>query len=169
MFHWTRRMPYWRTWSFLAKQIFLTKTIKRLKNVYSSKWNFTKNFLWSRGFCFCHPCWKLLPQIRNFFILNQKKMSNLFFFRKNNFVSKIFSGHMECGVDNSFKNTSPRSRQFVAHCPKVKKFWFVPKFFPRSAPFCWTRRKPSWFVQFFFWSFCGRKVCWLDTSGVSVF
>ena len=76
---------------------------------------------------------------------------------------------MECGVDNSFKNTSPRNRQFVAHCPKVKKFWFVPKFFPRSAPFCWTRRKPSWFVQFFFWSFCGREVCWLDTAGVSVF
>ena len=54
-------------------------------------------------------------------------MSTLFFFlEKNTFVPKLFSGHMECGVDNSFKNTSPRNRQFLAHCPKVKKFWFVP-------------------------------------------
>ena len=91
MFHWTRRMPYWRTWSFLAKQIFLTKTIRRFKVVFSSKRSFTKIFLWSREFCLWHPCWKLLPQIRSFFIINQKKMSNLLFFRKKTLLSQSIS------------------------------------------------------------------------------
>ena len=157
-------MPNWRTWSFLAKQIFLIKSIKKLKVVYSSKWSFTKNFLWSREFCFWHPCWKLLSQIRKFFILNQKKCQT-FFLKKNTFVSNNFSGRMECGVDNSAKNVSPRNRQLLADCPKVKKFWFLPKLFPRSASLRWTRRKPSWLVQFFFWSFCGREGCRLDTAG----
>ena len=76
---------------------------------------------------------------------------------------------MECGVDNSGKKVSPRNRQLLAHFPKVKEFWFLPKLFPGSAPLCWTRRKPSWFVQFFFWSFCGREGCRLDAAGVSVF
>ena len=34
MFEWTRRMPYWRTLSFFANQIFLGKTIKRCKVVF---------------------------------------------------------------------------------------------------------------------------------------
>ena len=91
MFHWTRRMPYWRTWSFLAKQIFLTKTIRRFKVVFSSKRSFTKIFLWSREFCLWHPCWKLLPQIRSFFIINQKKMSNLLFLEKKTLLSQSIS------------------------------------------------------------------------------
>ena len=28
---------------------------------------------------------------------------------------------------------------------------------------------PAWFVQFLFWSFCGREVCGLDNAGGSVF
>ena len=90
MFHWTRRMPYWRSLSFFANQTFLRKTIKRHKVVSSSKRSFTKKFLWSRGFCFWHPCWKLLPQIRNFFIQKQKRMSNIFFWR-NTLLSQNFS------------------------------------------------------------------------------
>ena len=102
--------------------------------------------------------------------LKIRKDSQTFFFGEINlFVSKLFSGHMECGVDNSAKSFSPWNRQLLAHCPKVKKFWFVPKLFPRSAPLCWTRRKPSWFVQFLFWSFCGPEGCGVDTAGVSVF
>ena len=55
-------------------------------------------------------------------------MSNLLFWGKNPFVRKYFTGHMECGNDNSFKNVSPRNPQFLAHCPKVKKIWFLPNF-----------------------------------------
>ena len=130
MFQWTRRMPYWQTLTFFANQIFLRKTIRRYKVVSSSKWSFTKKFPWSHGFCFGHPCRNLLPQIRNFFIKNQKNSQTYFFGEKNPFVSKLFSGHMECGVDNSAKIFSPRNRQLLADCPKVKKFWFVPNYFP---------------------------------------
>ena len=92
MFHWTRRMPYWRTWSFLANQNFLRKTIKRYKVVPFSKERFTKNFLWSRGISFWHACRKFLPQIWNFIIQNQKRMSNIFIFLgKKTLFSKIFS------------------------------------------------------------------------------
>ena len=145
MFHWTRRMPNSRTWSFLANQSFLRKTIKRSKVVSSSNSSLTKKFLWSRGFCFEHPCRKRLPQIRNFFLQNQKRMSNLLFLgEKNPFVSKPLSGPIKCGVHNSANIVSPRSRQIIAPCPKVKKFWFLAKSSPRSAQLCCIRRKPSW-------------------------
>ena len=98
-----------------------------------------------------------------------RKECQTYFKTKNKFVSKLFSGHMECCVDNSAKNNSPGNRQLLAHCPKIKKFCFLPKLFPRSAPLGCTRRKPSWFVQFFFRSFCGREGCRLDAAGVSVF
>ena len=94
----------------------------------------------------------------------RKDSQTYFFGEKNPFVSKLFAGHMECGVDNSAKIFSPRNRQLLADCPKFKKFWFVPKLFPRSAPIRWTRRKPSWLVQFFFWSFCRREGWKLDTA-----
>ena len=69
-------------------------------------------------FVFDTLCWKLLPQIRNFSIRKQKRMSNILFFEKNPFVAKIFSAeHMECGVNNSAKNLSPTNHHFSAHCP----------------------------------------------------
>ena len=154
---------------FLQIRFSSEKPSKDIKLYLPPNKDLPKKFLWSRGFCFGHPCRKLLPQIRNFFILNQKRMSEIFFSEKNPFVSKHFSGDMECGVDNSGKKVSPRNRQLLAHFPKVKEFWFLPKLFPGSAPLCWTRRKPSWFVQFFFWSFCGPEGCRLDAAGVSVF
>ena len=113
---------------------------------------------------FLTPLLKTSATNPEFLHSKSEKMSNLFF-KKNTFVSKHFSGHMECGVDNSAKNVSPRNRQLLADWPKFKKFWFLPKLIPRSAPLRWTRRKPSWFVQFFFWSFCGREGCRLDTAG----
>ena len=78
---------------------------------------------------FCHKSGFFSLKIR-------KTVKHIFFGEKNPFVSKLFSGHMECGVDNSAKFFSPRNRQLLADCPKVKKFWFVPNYFPevlRSA------------------------------------
>ena len=62
----------------------------------------------------------------NFILPETQK--NLYVLEKNPFASKLFAGQMECGVDNSFKNVSPRNRQLLAHCPKVKKNWFLPNF-----------------------------------------
>ena len=90
MFHWTRRVPYWRTWSFLANQNLVRKPIKRYKVVSSPKERFTKKVLWLGGLCFWHLCRKLLPQIRNFFIQKQKRMSNIFFWKKT-LLSQSFS------------------------------------------------------------------------------
>ena len=90
MFHWTRRVPYWRICSFLANLSFLRKTNTKYKVVTPSKKNSIKFFLWSHGFCFWHQCRKLLPQIWNFFIQNQKRMSNLFFLEKKPFCLKSF-------------------------------------------------------------------------------
>ena len=130
MFRWTLRKPYWRTWSFLAKQIFLTKTIKRFKVVYFSQKNFTKNFLWSREFCFWHPCWKLLPQIRKFFILNQKKMSNLFFFRKKTLLSQSFSLHIWNAVlTTPLKMFRQETGNFSLIAQKSKIFGFCQNYF----------------------------------------
>ena len=49
-------------------------------------------------FVFDPPCWKLLPQIRNFFIQNQKRMSNLILFTKKHFCLKAFlwTNDMRC-------------------------------------------------------------------------
>ena len=119
---------------FLANQIFLRKTMKRSKVVSSSEESFFKMFLWWRGFCCWHPSWELLPKIWIFFIQIREKKTSFCFFRKQNFVTKCFSGHMECGVDNSAKEISSRNQQLFAYSLKVKKFCFLPKFFPRTAP-----------------------------------
>ena len=100
------------------KSGFLRKTITKYKVLPPSKEFLIKFFLWSHGLCFWHHCWKLLPQIWNFFSQNQKRLTNLFFFsEKNPFVSNPFSGLMECGVNNSAKNLSPTNQHFFAHCP----------------------------------------------------
>ena len=58
----------------------------------------------------------------------EKNVKLTFFGGKNPFVSKPLSGPLKCGVDNSAKIVSPRSRQIIAPCPKVKKIWFLPNF-----------------------------------------
>ena len=171
MFHWTRRMPYWRTWSFLANQNFLRKTIKRYKVVPSSKERFTKNFLWSRGLCFWHPCRKFLPQIWNFIIQNQKRISNIFIvlekkpFSLKSFLCRTYG--MRCWqLHSKFFDKKPA---LLRSLPISQKCIVSAKFFPQSVALQRTRRMPSWFVQFFFWSCCGRISCGLDTAGGSGF
>ena len=58
----------------------------------------------------------------------RKECQTYFFWGKNPFVSEPLSGPIKCGVDNSAKIVSPRSRQIIAPCPKVKKIWFLPNF-----------------------------------------
>ena len=165
MFHWTRRMPYWRNLSFFANQIFLRTTINRHKVVSSSKESFTKKFLWSRGFCFWHPCWKLLPQIRNFFIQKQKRMSNIFFWKKTH-LSQSFS---LLNIWNSVLTTPLKTFcqqntvfSFIAH--KSNSFGYCQIFSPemlRSVGH--VESLPG--STSFFWSFCGLECCGLDTTG----
>ena len=48
----------------------------------------------------------------------RKECQTNFFWKKNPFVSKLFSAeHMECGVGNSAENFLPRNQHFFAHCP----------------------------------------------------
>ena len=124
-------------------------------------------FFWSRHFRFGHPCRKLLPKIRNFFLQNQQTVSSFCFFSKKKFVPECFSGHMECEVDNTAKTVLPRNWLFLAYCPKVKMFWFQPFFFLEM--FRWTRRMHSWFVQLFFWKICGHVDYGFDKLGGDLF
>ena len=48
---------------------------------------------------------------------SRQECQTYFFFKKNPFVSKLFSELMECGVNNSAKNLSPTKHHFFAHCP----------------------------------------------------
>ena len=159
MFHWTRRMPYWRTWSFLANQSFLGKTITKYKVIPPSEKIFIKFFFWSHGFCFWHPCWKLLPQIRNFFILNQKKNVKLIFFKKH-FCLKAFLWIYGQRCWQLRFNCFGKKPAIFHSLPISQTDLVSAKFSPLSAPLRWTGRKPSWFVQFFFEVFADAKVAY---------
>ena len=116
VFHWTRRIPYWRTCSFLANQSFLRKAIIKYKVVPPSTVIFIKFFLWSHWFCFWHLCENFCHKsgISSFKI---RKECQTCFSQKNPFFSKLFSGLTECGVNNSAKNLSLTNQLFFAHCP----------------------------------------------------
>ena len=159
MFHWTRRMPYWRNLSFFANQIFLRTTINRHKVVSSSKESFTKKFLWSRGFCFWHPCWKLLPQIRNFFIQKQKRMSNTFFWKKT-LLSQSFSllNIWNAVLTTPLKTFRQQNTIFSLIAHKSKSFGDC-QIFPRNVRHRRTRRMPTWFVHFFL-KFLWTRMLW---------
>ena len=135
MFRWTRKMPIWGTWSFLASHIFPGKTIKGFKVVSSPR---KKNFQ-NAPLITKIPVWTPLsksfaktPEILPSQSTNRVKL--IFFSKVKSFVPECFCGHRECENDNTAKTVLPRNRHFLAHCPKVEMFWFQPKFFPRNVP-----------------------------------
>ena len=77
------------SWVFLQIRLSSEKPSKDIK-LYLPPDKVLPKAFWSRGFCFGHPCWKLLPQIRKFFIKNQKRMSNLIFLGKKPVCLKDF-------------------------------------------------------------------------------
>ena len=118
MFHWTRRMPYWRTLSFFLQirlsserpskdiRLYLPPN-KLLPKSSSGHVDFVFDTLVEN---FCHK-----SGISSFKI---RKECQTYFFGKKPFVSKFFSAeHMECGVNNSAKSISPTKHHFFAHCP----------------------------------------------------
>ena len=48
---------------------------------------------------------------------SEKNAKLVYLLEKKPFVSKLFSGHIEWGVDNTAKNLSPTNQPFFAHCP----------------------------------------------------
>ena len=146
-FRWTPRMPSWRTWSFLANQCFLGKTMEKYKIVASSEEVFFKMFFRSLKFRFPLPSWKRLPTsgISPFKI--SKQSQNYFVWTKL-FVSKCFSGNMECCFDKSAKIVSPRNRNFSLLFQKAENCGLWQNFLLNM--FLCTRRMPSWFLQISF-------------------
>ena len=138
---WSRRMPIWGTWIFLASQNFLGKTNKRYKSVSSSRKSFFEMFLSSRRFRFGHPCRKLLPKIQKFFLEKQQTDSNLCFLSKKNVLSQSVS----LDTWNAKLTTLPKLfRQetvfFLLIAQRSKCFGFSENFFLEM--FRWTRRIP---------------------------
>ena len=135
-FRWRPRMPSWRNWSFTANRNFLGKTKEINKIVSSFKEFFLKKFYWSRRFQFWHPCRKQLPTSgTSLFRISKQSQKNVFFWRKKNILSQSVSlDRWNAVLTNLLKNVSPRKRLFLAHCPKVEKFWFPPEFLLRKVP-----------------------------------
>ena len=125
-------------------------------------------FPWSRGFCFGHPCRKLLPQIRNFFIENQKRQSNLFFGEKNRLSQSFSLDIWNAVLTTPLKIFRQETGNFSLIAQKSNCFGLCQNYFLevlRSAGH--VENIPG--SSIFFWSFCGREGCGFDTTGVSVF
>ena len=90
-----------------------------------------------------------------------------FFFEKKPFVSECFSGYTECGVDNSDKVFRHEAGFFLLLAQGSKCFGFSQIFFLEMLR--WTSRMHSWFVQFFFWKFCGHVDYGFDKLGGDFF
>ena len=151
-------------WVFLQIRFSSEKPSKDIKLYLPPNKVLPKKFLWSRGFCFWHPCWKLLPQIRNFFIQKQKRMSNIFFWKRT-LLSQSFSllNIWNAVLTTPLETFRQQNISFSLIAHKSKSFGDC-QIFPRNVRHRRTRRMPSWLDQFF-WSFCGRECCGLDTTG----
>ena len=69
---------------------------------------------------FLTPLLKTSATNPEFLHSKSEKMSNIFL-KKNTFVSKHFSGHMECGVDNSAKKSFAKKPAISRWLPKIQK------------------------------------------------
>ena len=85
-------------------------------------------------------------------------MSNLFVFRKKHFCLKAFFWKYGKGCWQLRLKCFGRKPAIFHSLPISQKDLVSAKFFPRNAPLRWTRRKTSWFVQFFFEVFADGKV-----------
>ena len=87
------------------------------------------------------------------------------FLEKNPFVSKFFSAeHMECGVKTPLKTFRQQNISFSLIAHKSNSFGYCQIFSPEML-------RSVGHVEIlpgstsFFWSFCGRECCGLDTTG----
>ena len=129
---------------FLQIRVSSGKPPQNIKLYLLPKKFFIQIFFWSHGFCFWHPCWKLLPSIRNFFIQNQKRQSNLLFWGKELVCLKAFL--WTCGMrcwQLRLKWFGKKSAIFHS-LPISQKDLVSANVFPRNAPLHWTRRMPYW-------------------------
>ena len=130
MFRWTRRMPIWGTWSFLASQNFQRKTLKRYKVVPSPRKTSSKMLTCSRKIRFGEPCWKLLQKsaISSFKV---SKQSQIYVFPlEKNLLSQSVSLDTRNAVLTTPLKTFAMKPAFSCSLPM---FWFQPKFFPGNV------------------------------------
>ena len=88
----------------------------------------------------------------------RKECQTYIFFGEKTRLSQIFSLDIWNAVlTTPSKMFRQETGTFSLIAQKSKRFGFCKKIFPRSAPLRCTRRKPSWFVQFFFEVFADAK------------
>ena len=133
MFRWTRRMPNWRTWSFLESHNFLGKTIKWYKLYLFPDKLFSK--------CSSRHEDSGLDTLVEYFSKNPEILSSksansvqfMIFSEKKFFCLEVFLWTHEVRCWKLRLKLLAWSRLFLAHCPKVEMFWFQPKFFPGNV------------------------------------
>ena len=158
MFHWTRRMPYWRTWSFLAKQIFLTKTHQKIWSSIFFVVKFHQKLPLVTWILSLTPLLKTSATNPDFLHSKSEKNVKPNFFRKKTHLSQSFlwTYGMRCW---QLRLKCLGRKPAIFHSLPISQNDLVSaKFFPRNAPLRWTRRKTSWFVQFLFEVFADAKV-----------
>ena len=115
-------------------------------------------------FVFDTLCWKLLPQIRNFFIRKQKRMSNIFFLKT--LLSQTFSllNIWNAVLTTPLKTFRQQNIFFSLIAHKSKSFGDC-QIFSREMLGSAGHVQCLPGSSTFFWSFCGRECCGLDTTG----
>ena len=129
MFHCTRRMFSWRTWSFFASQISFGRTLKIYKIVSSSDRNFLKKFFWSLISRFWHRCRKRLPKNWKFFTQKQKREWKTCSLRINTFCPKVLLWIHAMRSWQLCQNCFAKKPSFSCSVPKVRNDLISSKIF----------------------------------------
>ena len=170
MFHWTRRMPYWRTLSFLQNRFSSEQPSKDIRLYLPPSKVLPKS---SSG----HVDFVFDTLVENFCLksgissFKSRKECQTYFFGKKTLLSQSFSllNIWNAVLTTPLKTFREQNIIFPLNGHKSKNSGDCQVFSPGNVRLRRTRRMPAWFVQFLFWSFCGRGVCGLDNAGGSVF
>ena len=143
LFHWIRRMPYWRTWVFLQIRFSSQKPSKDIK-LYVRPNKVLPNILLVKWILFLILFWK--ASATNPYFLHSKSEKNVkltFFLKKKHFCLKAFLWTYGMRCWQLRLKCLGRKPAIFHSLPISQKDLVSAKFFPRNAPLPWTRRKTS--------------------------
>ena len=108
----------------------------------SSSKNFFKTFYWSPRFQFWHPCWKVSPKIRNFYIqISKQSQNNVFLSRKSFLTQSVSLNTWHAVLKSLLKLFRQEIGNFSLLARKAKTFGLWQIFLLKI--FLCTRRVPS--------------------------
>ena len=146
-------MPFWWTWSFLANQCFLGKTMEKYIIVPSSGEFFRKKFYWSRRFQFWHPSRKHLPRSGISSFKFSKQSQN--FFGRNFLSQSVFLDTWNAVLTNLQKLFRQKTATFPS-LPERQKSLVCDNFFGSKCSSAHVECLPSSFKFYLKWLWTRR-------------